>query len=246
MVTGAAGWLGRAVMEQSTLRPSVGAVIAVYRRTPPPLSVPANATVLSATDLATAEGIRALRSAVEGCGLHDTALLHCAGAFPPAAALHNVGLDTVRQSLAANVESFVGAVSALVPIMRSGGRGRIVAFSSHTRREAYPFIGAFNIAKAALEAAVQTVANENARFGITANTISVATLQTDEERRIKPAGRYADWVPPETLSEFALDIALSGKAGLNGSELHYWLYSSSFFGESVFARNSIDPSEIDP
>lgn len=242
IVTGAGGWLGREIADAARSR--VGHVIAVYKGEAPEAA--AGLTTLGGVDLATQDGVQRLAQEVARAATGRLALVHCAGSFPLPKPVHSMGLENFEQSLRANALSFVGAVTAIVPAMRRRKHGRIVAFSSHTRGDNYPFFGAFNAAKAALESAVLTVAHENARFGICANAVCVATLQTEEERRIKPRGLYADWLSTKTVSELALDLAQSADVALNGSMLQYWRHSASFFGSSVFERNSIDVDEIDP
>lgn len=242
IVTGAAGWLGREIVENAIQR--TGQVTATYRRAasnPSPQSV-----VLENLDLATDEGVSRLSAHIAETQAPRLAVIHCAGSFPLPKPMHSTGLRDFERSLSANTLSFLGAVAAAVPAMRKRKHGRFIAFSSHTRRDNYPFFGAFNIAKAALESAVLTVAHENGRFGIAANAVCVATLQTDEERRIKPQGKYADWLPPKTVSQYAIELAMAADTSLNGSLIQYWRHSSSFFGSSMFERNSIDIDAIDP
>jgi NAD(P)-dependent dehydrogenase (short-subunit alcohol dehydrogenase family) len=245
VVTGAAGGLGRAVIEASAKRKRIKRLVAVYRNRVASNPVK-NQISLNGLDLSTEEGVDRLETAISAHASLGIVLLHCAGMFPAPVPLHKLKMEEFTSSLSANVVSFVGAIKSVVPVMRARHYGRIIAFSSHTQKDAYPYMGAFNAAKGALEAAVQTAANENARFGIAANTINVATLQTEPERLMKPSGRFSDWVPVDALAEFALDLALSTRTGLNGSNLHFWLHSQSFFGSSVFERNSINQSEIDP
>lgn len=243
VVTGASGPLGRVIAARATEDSRVARVIRVYHRSAPEIAC---SDSLTGVDLVTEEGVAKLASAVNAAGCERVALIHCAGNFPPFAALHRIGLDAIAASFGSNTLSFIGALQAILPHMRKAAWGRILAFSSHTTSQNYPYAGAFNIAKAALESAVQMCANENARFGVSANTILAATLQTEPERELKPDGCYDDWVSPEDLATFALDTALSGSPYLNGSALHFWRYSESFFGSSVLSRNSISLHDIDP
>jgi NAD(P)-dependent dehydrogenase (short-subunit alcohol dehydrogenase family) len=243
VVTGASGPLGRVVALRATSDPRVARVICVHNRSNPDTPGP---DTLSGVDLSTEEGVERLSTAVAAAGCAQLSLIHCAGSFPPFRPLHQTSLDAIAASFGSNTLSFIGALQATLPHMRKATWGRILAFSSHTAAHNYPYAGAFNIAKAALESAVRMCANENARFGIAANTILAATLQTEPERELKPDGRYDDWVALEDLAMFALDTALSGSLYLNGSALHFWRYSDSYFGTSVLDRNSIRLRDIDP
>jgi NAD(P)-dependent dehydrogenase (short-subunit alcohol dehydrogenase family) len=243
IVTGAGGILGTALARAGAKRPDVTRVIAVSRVA---ADVAEADHILPGIDLATEEGVLSFRSAVGGIEEDHLALAHAAGRFTGFAPLHRTGLATVRTSLEGNLLSFIGAVEAILPAMRARRGGSIFAFSAKTRDENYPFMGSFNLAKAALESAVQTVANENARFGITANIIRLATLKTEVERAIKPAGDFEGWLDPDRAAETTLNVMLMGDASLNGSRLDLWDYSRSFFGSSMLARNSLRLAEIDP
>lgn len=245
IVTGASGELGRAVLAAAIERPDVNTIIATTRRNSS-ASDCEKVRALHDVDLSQEVGVRRLTAAVEKIEANHLALLHCIGTFPVAAPLHKHALDDVGSIMAANVTTFIGAVKALLPSMRKVRSGRVVAFTSHTQDAAYPFLGPFNMSKAALRSAVQTLSHENARFGIAANAIAVATLQTAVERQIKPAGSYEDWVPVEGLAAFAIDLCTAFPPHVNGTELQFWTYSPSFFGESVLTRNSLEIAEMDP
>lgn len=244
IVTGASGFLGKAIVDFAVKDPRVSHVIAVHRR--PCGKTKGNCENLGSTNLATDAGIARLQRKIERRSESKLALVHCAGDFPALSPLHAVPLTDLRTTIDNNLTSFLGAMKASLPSMRRNGWGKLLAFSSHARIEHYPYMGAFNLAKAALESAVRTAANENARFGISANTILIATLKTDTERGLKPKGSFDDWLEPSDVASFSLDIISTEGCHLNGSLLHYWQHSDSFFGQSAFERNSIDMGKIDP
>lgn len=244
IVTGAAGELGIHVLRQALAHPKVDRVIATSRSRPI-RELSDKLVVLPDVDLAHESGVQVLCEALKQVGDSRIGLLHCAGSFPPAGPLHKTSLNDLCDVFRDNLMTFLGTVQAIVPHMREVKWGRLVAFTSHTQDAAYPFIGPFSLSKAALWSAIKTIANENARFGITCNAIAVATLKTETERRIKPSGRFDDWVPVEGLAAYAVEMALSEVAQVNGSEIQYWQYSDSFFQQSVFDRNSIDMKTID-
>lgn len=243
MVTGASGPLGSAVLRAAAATFGVTRVIGVYRTCRP--SLPSENDLIG-VNLATNGGSNKLAAALEQISETQLALVHCAGYFPPFAPIHRAGLSQTTQAIASNTLSFIGALQAVIPEMRRRRWGRVLAFSSHTANQNYPFCGSFTMAKAALESAVQVVANENARFGIAANTLSLATLQTEAEQKLKPSGHYEDWISPDDAAKYALDLVTSHPPLLNGSTLQFWGYSSSYFGNSVLARNDLKLEEIDP
>lgn len=244
VVTGASGFLGKAIVASAAQDPRLSQVIAVHRKESGERLQ--KCEQLFGTNLSTSAGQDSLRKAIGKSRPAKISLIHCAGHFPRLAALHATGETELRRTIDDNLVSLIGTARALVPAMRRQCWGRIVAFSSHARSEHYPYMGLFNLAKAALESAIQTLANENARFGISANALMIATLSTEFERSLKPQGSFSDWLDPASVAQFALDIACSDNALLNGTLLHYWKHSDSFFGQSAFERNSIDRCTIDP
>jgi NAD(P)-dependent dehydrogenase (short-subunit alcohol dehydrogenase family) len=245
IVTGATGELGSGVLRAALAQEDIDLVIATsYSR--PIYTTSDKLVTLENLDLVSPAGTAQLTELLSDLGTAQIGLLHCAGSFPEPMALHRMDALEISSVFAANTLTFLGAAKATLPHMRAAEWGRLIAFTSHTQGAAYPFLGAFNLAKAALLSAVHTLAHENARFGIACNAIAVATLMTEVERRIKPQGRYEDWVSVDELSKYAIDLALSESSNVNGSELHYWKYSESFFSESVFERNSLDIKFKDP
>ena len=245
IITGATGELGSGVLRAALAREDIDLVIATSHSRP--IQATSDKLVkLESLDLASPLGIVQLTELLSSFGKAKSGLLHCAGSFPDPMALHRMDTLQISSVIAANTLTFLGAAKAILPQMRLAEWGRLVAFTSHTQGAAYPFLGAFNLAKAALLSAVHTLAHENARFGIACNAIAVATLRTEVERHIKPQGRYEDWVSVDELSKYAIELAFSESSNVNGSELHYWTYSESFFSESVFERNSLDIKGRDP
>lgn len=239
IITGATGELGSGVLRGALAREDIDLVIATSRVRP--IDAESDRLIkLEGLDLASLLGVAKLADVIGELECAKTGLLHCAGSFPEPSTLHRMDVSNIASVFSANTLTFLGAARAAIPHMRESGWGRLVAFTSHTQGAAYPFLGAFNLAKAALLSAVHTLANENARFGIACNAIAVATLKTDIERKIKPKGRYEDWVSVDELSEYSIGLAFSESAHVNGSEIHYWKYSDSFFNESIFERNSLD------
>lgn len=245
IITGAAGELGQHVVRTSLARADIDTIFVVTRRRRVGISDP-RIIELCNVDLTRESDI--LRMSKVSESLHNVriGLIHCAGSFPKLGVLHKSPLSLTKRIFAENVLSFIGATRAIIPAMRRNGCGGILAFTSHTQSAAYPFMGPFNLSKTALLSAVQTIANENSRFSIAANALAIATLQTETERNIKPTGAFADWVPAEEVARFAADLVLFGSAAVNGSEIQFWRHSDSFFGRSVFDRNSIHPQKLDP
>ena len=245
IVTGATGTLGRALVAAAAKRQDIERIVAVCRSESPE-PVAGASLLLTGIDLVEEKGVAAMRSAIGRGGHGQIVLVHAAGHFSGFTPLHTVRRADLSANLAGNVLSFIGAVEATIPAMRAGRDGRVVGFSAKTLDESYPFMGPFNLSKAALESAVRTLANENARFGIAVNIFRLATLKTEAEAKVKPNGDFEGWLDPDWVAVEVLKLTLASSSALNGNRFDLWNYSESFHGNSMLARNSLTLETIDP
>jgi len=82
----------------------------------------------------------------------------------------------------------MGLIRQLLPGMRDQPRGDIVVISSALTDAAPGGAGPYTMAKAAMEAAVRTLAREERKRGIRANIVAPALVATDMGRRLVAAG----------------------------------------------------------
>lgn len=107
-----------------------------------------------------------------------------------------------------NLRSAFYTLRAAVPHMRDAEWGRIVAVGSRAALEAPAGQAAFNAAKAAVIAMVQTLAKELDDTKITANVLTPAVIDTAATRAALPYAEYVDWPKPEHIAA-VLDFLLS-------------------------------------
>lgn len=107
-----------------------------------------------------------------------------------------------------NLRSTFYTLRAAVPHMRDAEWGRIVAVGSRAALEAPAGQAAFNAAKAAVVAMVQTLAKELDDTRITANVLTPAVIDTAATRATLPYADYVDWPKPEAIAA-VLDFLLS-------------------------------------
>jgi NAD(P)-dependent dehydrogenase (short-subunit alcohol dehydrogenase family) len=107
-----------------------------------------------------------------------------------------------------NLRSTFYTLRAAVPHMRDAEWGRIVAVGSRAAFEAPAGQAAFNAAKAAVAAMVQTLAKELDDTRITANVLTPAVIDTAATRATLPYADYVDWPKPESIAA-VLDFLLS-------------------------------------
>jgi 3-oxoacyl-[acyl-carrier protein] reductase len=76
-----------------------------------------------------------------------------------------------------NLHGVMNCCHAAMPGMVKQGRGRIVTIVSDAGRVGEPFLAAYAAAKAGAAGFMRSIAKEGGRYGITANCISLSTLQ---------------------------------------------------------------------
>jgi len=125
------------------------------------------------------------------------ALVHCAG-ISVAGAIEDVSIDEAERQLATNYLGAVRLVQAVLPAMRSAGKGRIIIIGSIGGLIGLPFIGHYSASKFALDGMVQALRIEIAPFGVEASILHPGDIQTDisanqiEGRRTGPESAYHD------------------------------------------------------
>lgn len=164
-----------------------------------------------------------------------------------------------------NVRSAFLVIRYAAPVMAAGGGGSIVCISSDAAKLVFPWLPAYNAAKAALEALVRSAAEELSHGNVRVNAVRPGLTRTDSTLGIfaneETYRNFAEEKPLRRLGE-PEDIA-AGVRYLAGPESS-WVTGQSFaieggnelrkaadlgpivrqmFGEEVFARllKGLDP-----
>lgn len=98
-------------------------------------------------------------------------LSHLVGGFAGGQTVADTDDATFQRMFEINLMSAFHILRAVIPRMRAGGGGRIIAIGSRAAEDPGPSVGAYSASKAALVSLVRTVARENKDAGITANVI---------------------------------------------------------------------------
>jgi 3-oxoacyl-[acyl-carrier protein] reductase len=153
------------------------------------LGVPALAAPADVGDLPAVRG--AIAAAAEAFGKPVTLLVNNAGNAGP---LDQIGHSPAFWETApsnwdkffrTNTQGVMNCCHAAIPGMIGAGCGRIVTIVSDAGRTGEPMLAAYSAAKAAAAGFMRAIAREAGRYGITANSISLSTLQPPlEEPRL--------------------------------------------------------------
>jgi 2-hydroxycyclohexanecarboxyl-CoA dehydrogenase len=120
--------------------------------------------------------VDAARAVVTAAGPLDV-LVNNAG-FDDFAYFTDTTPEDWRRLLSVNLEGVFACTQAALPAMQAAGYGRIVNIGSEAGRIGSKGNAVYAATKGALIAFTKSIARENARYGITANTIAVGPIET--------------------------------------------------------------------
>jgi 3-oxoacyl-[acyl-carrier protein] reductase len=187
VVTGGAAGIGLAVAQRLA---GSGARVAVWDRDPAALAA-AHAALgggaLAATiDVTNSEAVeRAARETAGAFGGVDV-LVCSAGITGPNAVTWDYPVDAWRDVFDVNVHGIFHCVRALVPVMRSGGYGRIVNIASVAGKEGNPNASAYSASKAAVIGLTKSLGKELAKTAIRVNCVTPAAVRTAIFEQMSP------------------------------------------------------------
>jgi len=139
---------------------------------------------------------------------------------PPQVVVNNAGvaytgalaampLERWQWLLQLNLTSIFQICRVVVPLLRSGGGGRIINISSHAARHAFADWGAYCVSKAALASFSRCLAEEERSNGITVTTLTLGAVNTplwDSETVDSSFDRRA-MLDPHRVAEAVLYLA---------------------------------------
>jgi NAD(P)-dependent dehydrogenase (short-subunit alcohol dehydrogenase family) len=129
-------------------------------------------------DLTDAASVVAAAKVVEEAVGAPHVLVHNAG-ISAAGMLEETPIDLWERMFATHIFGPVLLTKALLPSMRTAGRGRIVVISSQGGVRGMPEIAAYSAAKGALERWAESLAGEVAPFGLGVTVLVTGTFDTD-------------------------------------------------------------------
>lgn len=216
MVMGAAGNLGRAVVEEFAAR---GARLVCVERNSERLdalvaSLPAGASVLKLPgvdvgDFAACQ--EAVRKAEEAFGAVHV-LVNTVGGFRMGP-VDEKGLAQWDEMLGLNARTAYAISAAVLPAMRRAGYGRIIHIAAAPGLKAGSNQAAYAASKAAVIRLTEAIAAENRALKITANCILPGTIDTPQNRAAMPDANRDGWVPASSIAKLIAYLA-SAEGGI--------------------------------
>lgn len=181
LVTGGASGIGAAIAARLA---SEGAEVAIGDIDLDAAKAHAAAVGAVAVDLDVTDPGSA-QAAVAEAGPFDV-LINNAGVDQPGVFFSDVTPEQWRRLLAVNLEGVFACTQAVLPAMQVAGYGRIINMSSEAGRMGAKANAVYAAAKGAIIAFTKSIAQENARYGITVNAVAPGPIETPLLRRMDP------------------------------------------------------------
>jgi NAD(P)-dependent dehydrogenase (short-subunit alcohol dehydrogenase family) len=222
MVTGAAGNLGRAAIEEFSAR---GFRLACIERSPDrldalaaSLSPDVSLMKLPGVDLTDFRACQeAVRQAEARFGqIH--ALVNTVGGFQMHA-VDEKGLDQWDALMAMNARTAYAISAAVLPGMQRAGYGRIVHVAAAPGLKAGGRQAAYAASKAAVIRLTEAIAAESRAHKITANCILPGTIDTPENRAAMPDANRDGWVSARAIARLIAYLASADGGIVTGAAI---------------------------
>jgi NAD(P)-dependent dehydrogenase (short-subunit alcohol dehydrogenase family) len=142
-------------------------------------------------------------------------------------AIENVPLDDARRQLEVNLFGLAALCRAVLPGMRSRGKGRIINVSSVAGRGVLYFGGWYHVSKYAVEAFSDALRMEMKPFGV-------------DVVLVEPGGIHTDWgvIAADHLHDSSIGTPYEEPA-LNQARTMKWAYSRRLLSEPVVVQRAI-------
>ena len=213
LITGAKGGLGNFVTQAFL---DAGAMVAGASRSISDDDFRHPCFAAFPAELSSGESARRLVQTVQARFGRIDVLVHLVGGFA-AGSIGDTDSQTLERMLELNLRSAFHTVQAVLPIMRSQRRGRIIAIGSRAAIDGTAGAGAYGASKAALVALMRAVAAENKAFGVTANVVLPGTMDTPANRSASPGADYSKWVQPAHVAGVIASLATPVYAPVSGA-----------------------------
>ena len=214
LITGANGGLGN-FMTEGFLKAGA-TVIGVARSIQPSAFVHAKFVALPA-DLTRDDSTKSLVGTVIARFGKIDVLVHVLGGFAGGDLIEDTDDATWDKMMNLNLRSAFNILRAVLPHMRKGKQGRVIAIGARSAVEPKAYLSAYCASKAALASLIRTAALEGKDAGITANVILPGTMDTPANRADMPTADFSQWVPPEKVAHLALWLSSEEASHISGA-----------------------------
>lgn len=222
VVTGAAGALGRAVVQCFLAQ---GARLALIDRDEAQLreafagAADAPPHLLLAADVTSEAGMADAAARIAQQFGHVDAVVHVAGGFEMGEPVHGLSRAAWDRMMNLNAWSFVVVGKAFVPAMLREGRGKVVAVSARSAQSGLATMAAYCASKSALQRLVEALSQEVRSAGINVNSVAPTIMDTPANRQAMPDADRSAWVSTEVAAQAIAFLCSDAAAAVHGQHV---------------------------
>lgn len=221
VVTGAAGFLGRAVVSAYHAE---GAIVCALDHQPGRLQrlfpgINTGIHFFDAVDVTDDEAMLALAEKIEGEVGSPDILVNVLGGFFAGEKVYELTAENWNRMLALNVGSFLNLTKAFVPGLLQKGYGKVLSVASRAGLTGSAGMGAYAAAKSALIRLSESLAVELAEHNIQVNCVLPGTIDTAKNRAGMPNADFTKWVSTQVIAETILFLTSSKADGITGAAI---------------------------
>jgi NAD(P)-dependent dehydrogenase (short-subunit alcohol dehydrogenase family) len=221
VVTGAAGALGRAVVQHFL---DQGARVALLDHRMEHLTdafpgLDNSQHLLLQADVTSTSAMAEAATQILAAFKQVDALVHIAGGFEMGEPVHALSRAAWDRMMNLNAWSFVAVSQALVPSMIERKTGSVIAVSAKSAARGTAGMAAYIASKSALQRLVEAAAAELAPHGIQVNSIAPSVLDTPANRQAMPDAKPDNWVSTAVAAQTIGFLASPAAAALHGQHL---------------------------
>jgi NAD(P)-dependent dehydrogenase (short-subunit alcohol dehydrogenase family) len=213
LVTGAAGSLGRAVVQ--ALLSKAGRVVALDHSPIATDGLP-GVLCLAGVDLRDGAAVNAVVARAQAHFGRIDGLVNVAGGFAWEK-LEGTGSATWQRMFELNLLTTLHACQAVLPWLLAQGRGHIVNIGAAAAAKAGLGMGAYAASKAAVQRLSEALNEEVKDRGVHVHVLLPTVLDTPANRRDMPDADFSRWVQPEALAEVVVFLLGEGARAMYGA-----------------------------
>ncbi len=211
LVTGAAGALGKAVVEKFATGDATVAQLDVV-----PID---NAHYSAVCDLTDSESCKeAVVAIVDSLGAIDV-LANIAGGFTMGETVHEISDETWDFMFGLNAKSVINMARAVLPVMLPRQSGKIVNIGARAGLRGAPNMAAYSASKSVVMRLTESLADELKEEGINVNAILPSIIDTERNRQDMPNADFNKWVAPAAIAEVVAFLASAAADPIHGALL---------------------------
>ena len=219
LITGAAGHLGRAVVDRFARADANLILVDVDKaRLSATFDVSERCALFGADLLDAHQTQAAVDAGLAHFGRVDIAC-HLAGGFRMGDAVHETPDSTWNFLFDVNARTFMNLSRAIVPHMIRQKGGKIVAIGALAAREGVAQMGAYCAAKSTVIRLTEAMSAELKNKNINVNCVLPSIIDTSDNRAAMPDADPRRWVAPEALADVVAFLASDMARAVHGAAL---------------------------